>query len=1163
MSSQIASSNRNQQQYECTKCHKRIEFGNFYTINNFHYHADCFHCFKCSKSLASNDTTVTHDDKLLVLENGTLICSECSDSCKVCGKKIYDLAIILSNNEAYCPDCFRCTKCNKKITNLKYAKTKNGIFCVDCHQILLHRRKLHKEKLSKEKLISNENKSDIIEVPIRSPSRNHKNRDNPIYGNITNSIPKLNPRDNMSSSSSTSLLSSAISNRTTNSTTDTPLLKEQTGLKRPPILMKDPTFSTMQDLSSNYDDAESKTSGEHLEVNDSNQANHARNVSIDDMLNATLGNDEEFKYSDNSEEDESDDDDDLNNVEHDATDRSFLHLTPVKHNMESIFSENSLIDTYDRESQSRTPEPAKIIPQELPELPTSIMPDIENRDNTLQTPKLLETPSSKNMGSNIPLNSPMATNQETKGLALDIPMFTFEDKNMYHKRSTSSGGAPHFKESIQHVFSAGTHPEHSESSSENKEHLVPSTVKSALSTAHKNKKLNRSFSLKNKFFGGFRNKNSESPKEIPVGSVSPFANKQQIGSDRSENVDTHSGWGVPNANISSRIVSGDKPRNFFKGSSDTLIYHKLNSNMNEADTYNTSNGPISISSPIKVDVNNNSRHNRSQSTTSQSSQTAANIAMFRTPPLDNNAIFKRTTVTPSSASTDHNRSKSYDASTHIQVPKNKPISQLPSTSSTEFTTTTNRTLQNTSVHQRSGSLTETVDKKSIHHRSMSWQTALHLGHKSIDEGDENTDPNDLPLKTQISSNKRPSTRGELLSYDIKLRNAKLELKNIENSKQELLMEIKNLEKYKMDLIQDINHLKSSNIGSIEQPKTLVDPMVPPTVRSTHSRATSIPTDMNVSNLSTPITNTTSSPQSTSKQKFWKLFGKESSSNHPKNKPTPISFSNSSNNLQDVSNLSFPSLKIGSMTSTNGSDNLDSSNNNSPNHSSVNGLQEIVLIDLCKYEDTNVPHLITTCIDFIESNEEFLQIEGLYRKSGSQLQIESIEKEIYGSNSINYKFPESIDINIVANILKRFLRNLQNPVIPFELYETLINFVKDNDLMNKLPFKIDNHNNEISINNGANSNISNHDQQLVKYISGRLQSLLFQQMPREHLNLLQMLVAHVNHVAKWKEENLMSLHNLSLVFTPSLFHDSNFERDIIDMQERNYLIEYLFTYKIIV
>ena len=1159
MSSKTASSTRSQQQFDCTKCHKHIESGNFYTINNFHYHAHCFHCFKCQKSLASNDSSVAHDDKLLVLENGTLICSECSDSCKVCGKKIYDLAIILSNNEAYCPDCFRCTKCDKKITNLKYAKTKNGIFCVDCHQILLHRRKLHKERMSKEKLISNQNKTDIVEVPIRSPSRNNKNRDNPIYENITNSILKLNPRDNMSSSSSTSLLSSTISNRTTNSTTDTPLLKEQTGLKRPPILMKDPTFSTIQDLSSNYDDAESKTSGEHLEINDSNKGNHARNVSIDDMLNATLGNDEEFKHSDNSEEDY--DDDDSNNVEHDATDRSFLHLTPVKHNMESIFSENSLIDTYDRESQSRTPEPAKIIPQELPELPTGIMQGIDNRDNTLQTKKILETPNSKNMRSNIPLNSPMATNQETKGLALDIPMFTFEDKNMYHRRSTSSGGAPHFKESIQHVFSAGTHPENSESSSENKIHTLPPTVKSAPSTAHKNKKLNRSFSLKNKFFGGFKNKNSESPKEIPVGSISPFANRHQTGLDKSEIVDTHSGWGVPNANISSRTVSGDKPRNSFKGSSDTLIYHKLNNNMNESDTYNTSNGPISISSPIKVDMSGNSRHNRSQSTTSQSSQTAANIAMFRTPPLDNNAIFKRTTVTPSSASTDHNRSKSYDASTHMQLPKNKPASQLPSTPSTE--PVISRTLQNTSTHQRSGSLTETIDKKSVHHRSMSWQTALHIGHKSIDEGDENTDPNDLPLKSQISTNKRPSTRGELLNYDIKLRNAKLELKNIENSKQELLMEIKNLEKYKMDLMQDIGNLKSSSTGSLEQPKTIVDPILPPTVRSGHIRTTSIPTDMNVSNLSTPITITTTSPQSTSKQKFWKLFGKEPNTSHQRNKATQLSFSNSSNNLQDVSNLSFPSLKMGSMSSTNGSDNLDGSSNNSPNHSSVNGLQEITLVDLCKYEDSNVPHLITTCIDFIESNEEFLQVEGLYRKSGSQLQIEAIEKEIYGTNSINYKFPDSIDINIVANILKRFLRNLQNPVIPYELYEPLINFVKENDLMNKLPFKIDNHSNESGFNSSANPNISNHDQQLVKYFSGRLQSLLFQQMPREHLNLLQMLVAHVNHVAKWQEENLMSLHNLSLVFTPSLFHDSNFERDIIDMQERNYLIEYLFTYKIIV
>ncbi|SMN19662.1 similar to Saccharomyces cerevisiae YDR379W RGA2 GTPase-activating protein for the polarity-establishment protein Cdc42p [Maudiozyma saulgeensis] len=1134
---------QSQPQYVCIKCNKQIQSGNFYTINNFHYHNDCFHCFKCQKMLAPH-ATADSNDKLLVLENGTLICSDCSDSCKRCGKKIYDLAIILSNNEAYCPECFRCTKCDKEITDLKYAKTKNGIFCVDCHQILLQKRRLTKEKLlNKQK---NDSTIDSIEIPIRSPSRN-KNRDNPIYSKIPNTLPKLVPKTSSPSSSSVSIISSMVSaqsitsNRTTNSTADGFSLKEQTSLKKPPTLVKDQTFSTLKGVPSTYEDAESKQSTEYLDLE--SKAGHTRNVSIDDMLNATLDHDEEFKDSDENEDHDSIDEDE-DEGEQDATDRSFLHYTPVKHNMESIFSENSLIDTYDRESISRTPEPARIIEQVVPELPTSRLPDIELKD-TRTTPKLLATPSSKNALSNIPLNSPMAIDSkqtgEAKGLALDLPMFSFEDKDLYYRNNKSSGGntdtgIPNLKESLQQVFS-GAHDEKNNSNYNNgkpnfaddddDDKIIQITkdnnilANSSPQSAHKNKKLNRSFSLRNnKFFNGFRNKSSESPKNI---ALSPNTNNMHGA------IDTHSGWGVSNNNTS-RIVSGEKPRNSFKGSSDTLIYHR---HKNDTDIYNTSNGPISISSPVKVEMSSSAGHARSQSTASQSSQVASNIAMFRTPPLDNNAIFKRG-GTLSSTSTDHNRSKSYDASSQAQRTISKEIAESANTTSTE------------PIYEDDGNVSSQsprdIDSNKIaaHHRSISWQTALHFRHKSINEIDENIDPTELPLQSQTSlANKRPSSRGELLNYEIKLRNSKLELKSIENSKQQLLLEIENLEQYKKNLIHDIDQLKRTNMVD---DSNFMDNVLPSTIRSSgHSRTnSSTNNDMNVSNISTPIMYSTSSPQSTSKQKFWKIFGKESNGNHQRNKnSTPLNFSNSSGNLQD------------SINSNNSNDmNLKNNHAISPNQSNISGLQEIVLTDLCRYENTAVPHLITTCIDFIESDDELLQVEGIYRKSGSQIQIETIEKEFYGiNNNINYKFPNDIDINVVTNILKRFLRNLKNPVITFELYDTLINFVKDNNMIQKLSFN--------------DNQLKNHDIQLVKFINGRLQSLLFQQMPREHLNLLQILITHVNKIAYWKDENLMSLHNLSLVFTPSLIHDLNFERDIIDMKERNYLIEYIFTYKIIV
>lgn len=37
---------------------------------------------------------------------------------------------------------------------------------------------------------------------------------------------------------------------------------------------------------------------------------------------------------------------------------------------------------------------------------------------------------------------------------------------------------------------------------------------------------------------------------------------------------------------------------------------------------------------------------------------------------------------------------------------------------------------------------------------------------------------------------------------------------------------------------------------------------------------------------------------------------------------------------------------------------------------------------------------------------------------------------------------------------------------------------------------------------------------------------------------------------------MNLHNLSLVFAPSLIHDFDGEKDIVDMKERNYIVEFI-------
>jgi hypothetical protein len=97
------------------------------------WHIDCFRCNTCGTLLDS-------DANLLLLGDGSLICNNCTYSCSSCGNKIEDLAI-LTGDQAFCANCFKCRNCKRKIENLRYARTSQGIFCMDCHESLMARRR--------------------------------------------------------------------------------------------------------------------------------------------------------------------------------------------------------------------------------------------------------------------------------------------------------------------------------------------------------------------------------------------------------------------------------------------------------------------------------------------------------------------------------------------------------------------------------------------------------------------------------------------------------------------------------------------------------------------------------------------------------------------------------------------------------------------------------------------------------------------------------------------------------------------------------------------------------------------------------------------------------------------------------------------------------------
>ncbi|KAL4915086.1 Chimaerin and related Rho GTPase activating protein [Aspergillus aurantiobrunneus] len=129
--------------FPCKGCGEILEEGKAFELAGNRWHIDCFRCSSCGTLLDS-------DAHLLLLGDGSLICSNCTYSCSSCGNKIEDLAI-LTGEQAFCAQCFRCRNCRKKIENLRYARTSQGIFCMDCHESLMQRRRKKNRNITSKK----------------------------------------------------------------------------------------------------------------------------------------------------------------------------------------------------------------------------------------------------------------------------------------------------------------------------------------------------------------------------------------------------------------------------------------------------------------------------------------------------------------------------------------------------------------------------------------------------------------------------------------------------------------------------------------------------------------------------------------------------------------------------------------------------------------------------------------------------------------------------------------------------------------------------------------------------------------------------------------------------------------------------------------------------
>uniref|UniRef100_A0AAQ5XP30 Rho GTPase activating protein 45b n=1 Tax=Amphiprion ocellaris TaxID=80972 RepID=A0AAQ5XP30_AMPOC len=154
----------------------------------------------------------------------------------------------------------------------------------------------------------------------------------------------------------------------------------------------------------------------------------------------------------------------------------------------------------------------------------------------------------------------------------------------------------------------------------------------------------------------------------------------------------------------------------------------------------------------------------------------------------------------------------------------------------------------------------------------------------------------------------------------------------------------------------------------------------------------------------------------------------------------------------------------------------------------------------------IPFIITKCISEIERRA--LKMKGIYRVNGVKTRVEKLCQAFEnGKELVELSQCSPHDI---SNVLKLYLRQLPEPIMPFRLYNTLMGFAKES----------------------LQSDAESPEAEEVLVLVDNLKELL-KDLPKANIATLRYIIRHLRRIAELEEDNKMSPSNLGIVFGPSL------------------------------
>lgn len=172
------------------------------------------------------------------------------------------------------------------------------------------------------------------------------------------------------------------------------------------------------------------------------------------------------------------------------------------------------------------------------------------------------------------------------------------------------------------------------------------------------------------------------------------------------------------------------------------------------------------------------------------------------------------------------------------------------------------------------------------------------------------------------------------------------------------------------------------------------------------------------------------------------------------------------------------------------------------------------------ENVAIPPIVSQCVEFL-SQPDALETEGLFRRSANVTLVREAQAKCNRGELVDFRD----NVHLAAVLLKRFFRELEEPLLTYELYDDIMQF-----------------------------------QSIPKEERPRhVKILILERLPVDNYQLLKYLVCFLSKVMDRSDLNKMTSSNLSVVFGPNLIWSPNRQLSLSSIGPINMFIDFILTH----